>query len=369
MNRVNWSSTDHYYSQYSQMHQEDAQHASQPGTGHTSTGFAHEAWGNQPAAGQPYLNPYMPAQMQMPSSPGGDLEYFLQNYQPTILDEIPETGQMPAGVPARGASNKRILNKLAGQVGGAAPYQSPGMPALVSPSPDGGVEYFLQNYQPSILDEIPQPQFEAGHMPAGTPAREAAGSYPAPGQQYWNPNTSAQMQPEGDLEYFLRTNQPSILDEITQAETGQMFAGAPANYPAPGQPYWNPNTSAQMQPEGNLEYFLQNNQPSILDEIPQPQYEAGQMFAGAPGPSYWNPNTPAQMQMSPGGDVEHFLQTYQPSILDETALPETGDPMQTEAMWATVWQLTGQTGQGHSVQGYRERQTPSSAMESIGSTG
>ncbi|MEJ2045893.1 MAG: hypothetical protein P8X89_21770 [Reinekea sp.] len=346
MDKVNWP----YYNaghDYSQIHQEDAQqHA--PEAGQTSRGVpTNGASWSHPAPGQP--------NMPIPPTPGGDLDYFLQTFQPGILDEItlpqPEAGHASAGMPERGASNSCILNKLVGHAGGLArgasgshpapgqPYWNLNTPAPIPPSPEGDLDYFLQTFQPSILDEITLPQYEAGQRSAGAPAREASRNYPAPGQPYWNPNTPAPIppSPEGDLEYFLQTFQPNILDEITlpQYEAGQRSAGAPAseasrNCPAPGQPYWNPNTPEPIPPSPveNLEYFLQTFQPNILDEITLPQYEAGQMSAGAPTSeasanypapehSYWNINTPESVPSSLATDLEDFLRTPPPSAAEE----------------------------------------------------
>jgi hypothetical protein len=197
MDRTNWIPCNSDYYSYNQTHQEGAQHASQPEAGQTSFGVpASGASWSHPA----YLNPNTP--VQIPSSPGADLEYFLQTFQPTILDEItqPEAGQTSAGVPTSGMSWSHPA------------HLNPNMPALIPSSPGQDLEYFLRTFQPTILDEITQS--EAGQTSAEVPAIGASGSHPA----HLNPNMPARIpsSPGLDLEYLLRTPQPATLEGIIQ---------------------------------------------------------------------------------------------------------------------------------------------------------
>ncbi|MEJ2065614.1 MAG: hypothetical protein P8X74_20440 [Reinekea sp.] len=182
MDRTNWIPCNSDYYSYNQTHQEGAQHASQPEAGQTSFGVpASGASWSHPA----YLNPNTP--VQIPSSPGADLEYFLQTFQPTILDEItqPEAGQTSAGVPTSGMSWSHPA------------HLNPNMPALIPSSPGQDLEYFLRTFQPTILDEITQS--EAGQTSAEVPAIGASGSHPA----HLNPNMPARIPSSPTKEAFL----------------------------------------------------------------------------------------------------------------------------------------------------------------------
>jgi hypothetical protein len=93
MDRINYSSynIDHYCSQYSQIHQEDGQHTSQPETGQTHGGVAAggPSW-SQSESGQPqpYQSFNFPA--QIPPLLGSDLDSF----QPIPLENIIQNGEL-----------------------------------------------------------------------------------------------------------------------------------------------------------------------------------------------------------------------------------------------------------------------------------
>jgi hypothetical protein len=103
--------------------------------------------------------------------------------------------------------------------------------------------------------------------------------------------------------------------DTEQTSHGRLASGASGSHSAP---YLNPNT-----PGMELEYLLRTPQPTTLDEITQP--EAGQMSAGSGtlGQAYWNPYTPALIPPSPGADLEYLLRTLQPSTLDEFIQPSS----------------------------------------------
>jgi hypothetical protein len=180
---------------------------------------------------------------------------------------------------------------------------------------------------------------ETGH---GVAATGASGSHPAPGQSQLYPNSPAPIpsSPGMDWECLLRTPQPTPLEEIIlrtpQAE--QRFREVPVRG-ASGQPHLNPNTPAPIpsSPGMDLEYFLRTFQPTILDEINQS--EAGQTSTGvpvnrasenpfAPGQPYLNPNT--QILPSPRPDPEYLAHAPQPiaeqDIIQSDALPEPSNP-------------------------------------------
>jgi hypothetical protein len=234
MDRVNYNpdNTNHYYSQ---IHQENGQHTSQPETGQTSAEVAASvpSW-SPPALDQPYLNFNLPA--QIPSSPRPDMEYFLSLLQPVALQSVipsqihqedaqysfqPETGQTSAGLVASGPSWS-----LPGQ-----PYLNPSLPAQIPSSPRPDWESLLRTPQPIALEDIIPSQIhledgqytslpETGQTSAGGPASGPSWSHPAPGQplSYHGSNFPVQIlpSPRTDWESSLRPQQPTALEDMTQ---------------------------------------------------------------------------------------------------------------------------------------------------------
>jgi hypothetical protein len=187
MDRFNYysHSIGDYYSQYSQIHQEDGQYTSQPETGQTYGGVAASgpSWSHPPAQGQP--QPYQGANFpaQIPPSPGQDWESILRSPQPMALEDIihsqiyledgqyssqPETGHTSTGGPASGPWWSL---PAPGQL---QPHQGFNFPVQIPPLPgsDLGLEYLQQSLQPMVLEDTIQNEAPLS-PPNAQPAVEA----------------------------------------------------------------------------------------------------------------------------------------------------------------------------------------------------
>ncbi|MEJ2041973.1 MAG: hypothetical protein P8X89_01715 [Reinekea sp.] len=116
---------------------------------------------------------------------------------------------------------------------------------------------------------------------------------------------------------YQQDGQHTFPPETGQTSGGVSTSGASASLPAPGQPYLNFSSPGQIPswPSSDWEYLLRTPQPITMEDIIQPQPQAGQTSAGieASGPSWSYPalgqpqpyhdiNTPAQIPSWPRPD-------------------------------------------------------------------
>ncbi|MEJ2044707.1 MAG: hypothetical protein P8X74_06660 [Reinekea sp.] len=135
--------------------------------------------------------------------------------------------------------------------------------------------------------------------------------------------------PPYNINYYNQIHQEDD-QHTSQPEIGQTSSGATTSGALLGQSYLNPNTPAPIpsSPGADLEYLLRTLQPTALDEMILPQPEAGQTSAGVPAnrasgqpqpysQPYLDLNEPASISFSPGADWEYILGSPQSTTLEE----------------------------------------------------
>jgi hypothetical protein len=97
----------------------------------------------------------------------------------------------------------------------------PDLEYLLHPQPIAAEDFIHSQIHQEDGQHTSQP--ETGHASAGVLANGALESPPAPGQLYLNPNMPALIpsSPEADMEYLLRTSQPTPLENIVQKDVPQ----------------------------------------------------------------------------------------------------------------------------------------------------